>query len=252
MRKHLSVLALGARQTLGRVLLLLVVLAAVETVLFGWALWTYLPQEMGGGMAGPAPVEELMEAVKLRWVYAAGMTAVFAVLLLTGLELRGSRMAYTMCRLRISEEAAVLWQGAYNALCFLLLWAVQTALALGFCLWYMAAVDPAFVTGQTAFLAFYRSGFLNGLLPLANTARWVQLITGTAALGLTTATAPYHQRYGRVGVACYVVLGVTVMSGGVSVQNWQVSVFAVGLFLVVLYMQAVALWTGWRAGDGRE
>lgn len=158
MRKHLSVLALGARQTLGKVLLLLVVLAAVETGLFGWALWTYLPQEMGGGMAGPAPVEELMEAVKLRWVYAGGMTAVFAVLLLTGLELRGSRMAYTMCRLRISEEAAVLWQGAYNALCFLLLWAVQTALALGFCLWYMAAVGPAFVTGQTAFLAFCRSG----------------------------------------------------------------------------------------------
>ena len=87
---------------------------------------------------------------------------------------------------------------------------------------------------------------------MANTARWVQLITGTAALGLTTAVAPYHQRYGRVGVACYVVLGVTVMSGGVSVQNWQVSAFAVGLFLVVLYMQAVALWTGWRAGDGRE
>ena len=59
------------------------------------------------------------------------------------------------------EGAALAWKGLFGAACFLLLWAVQTAVCLGMGLWYAAAVGPAYRSAQTALLAFYRVPFLH-------------------------------------------------------------------------------------------
>ena len=135
MNKHLSVLGLWARQTMGKILALLAVMAAAETALFAWALSQGLTRDIMDNQTCPAPVEDLFDFAKIDWVYRIAVILLFVLLILSGTELKGGRLGYTLRRLRISEEAAVLWQSGYNMVCLALLWAVQAALALGFCLW---------------------------------------------------------------------------------------------------------------------
>lgn len=248
MRKHLSVLALMARQTIGKVLALLAIMAAAETALFAWAMSQGLTRIIMDDMTCPAPVEDLFDFAKIGWVYRIAMALLFTVLLLGGTELKGSRLRYTLQRLRISEEAAVLWQSGYHILCLLLLWAVQAALALGFCLWYAGTLDPAYVSGQSAFLAFYRSGFLHGLLPLADVSRWVRAFAAAVTLGITAAVFSYHQRHGRKGIAGFVALALTLgsyaTSPGESGVDWGLFI----MFVLMVGWQLFVLWTVWRGG----
>lgn len=249
MRKHLSVLALMARQTIGKVLALLAVMAAAETALFAWAMSRGLTRVIMDNETCPTPVEDLFDFAKIAWAYRIAMILLFALLLLGGTELKGSRLRYTLQRLRISEEATVLWQSGYHILCLLLLWAVQAALALGFCLWYAGTIDPAYVSGQSAFLAFYRSGFLHGLLPLADVSRWVRAVIGVVAVGTTSAMFSYYQRHGRKGIAGFIALALTVWSFGTMPgelgADW-------GLFVIFALMtgwQFFILWMAWRGGS---
>lgn len=249
MNKHLSVLGLWARQTMGKILALLAVMAAAETALFAWALSRGLTRVIQDDQTCPAPVEDLFDFGKIGWAYRIAMALLFTLLLLSGTELRGGKKGYTLRRLRIHEEAAVLWEGGYNALCFLLLWAVQAALALGFCLWYAGAVDPAYVSGQSALLAFYRSGFLHGLLPLADVSRWVRALACTAALGLTTAMFGCYQRHGRKGVAAFFVLALTLGGYATSPGETGVDVAFTAMVLAPAAWQGFVLWMA-RKGDG--
>lgn len=242
MRKHLSVLALAARQTMGKVLALLAVMAAAETALFAWAMSQGLTRVIMDNETGPAPVEDLFDFGKIGWIYRIAMALLFTLLLLSGTELRGGKKGYTLRRLRISEAAAVLWEGGYNALCFLLLWAVQAALALGFCLWYAGTLDQAYVSGQSAFLAFYRSGFLHGLLPLADVSRWVRAFACLISLGLTTAMFGYYQRNGSKGIAAFVVLVLTLGGYATSPGEIGIDIAFTAMVLVPVAWQGFVLW----------
>lgn len=248
MNKHLSVLALAARQTMGKVLALLAVMAAVETALFAWALSWGLTRVIMDNETCPAPVEDLFDFGKISWAYRIALALLFVLLLLSGTELRGGKKGYTLRRLRISEEAAVLWEGGYNALCFLLLWAVQAALALGFCLWYAGTLDPAYVSGQSAFLAFYRSGFLHGLLPLADVSRWARAFAFFLTLGLTTAMFGYYQRNRSKSIAALVVLALSLMSYGTGPGAAGLDWGMVTLFALISGWQLLMLRRAWKEG----
>ena len=248
MNKHLSVLGLWARQTMGRVLALLAALAAAETALFAWALSRGLTRNIMDDQTCPAPVEDLFDFARISWAYRIAVVLLFVLLLLSGTELKGGRLGYTLRRLRISEEAAVLWQGGYHTVCLALLWAVQAALVLGFCLWYAGTTDPAYVSGQSAFLAFYRSGFLHGLLPLAEVSRWARAFAFFLALGLASAMFGYHQRHGRKGIAAFIILALALMSYGTAPGaaglDWGMSF----LFALISGWQLFVLWTAWKGG----
>ena len=254
MNKHLSVLALAARQTVGKVLALLAVMAAVETALFAWALSRGLTRVIMDNETCPAPVEDLFDFGKISWAYRIALALLFVLLLLSGTELRGGKKGYTLRRLRISEEAAVLWGGGYNALCFLLLWAVQAGLALGFCLWYAGSLDPAYVSGQSAFLAFYRSGFLHGLLPLADVSRWARAFAFFLTLGLTTAMFGYYQRNRSKSIAALVVLALSLMSYGTGPGAAGLDWGMVTLFALMTGWQLLMLRRAWKEGgvDGKD
>ena len=249
MNRHLSVLALAARQTIGKVLALLAAMAAAETALFAWAMSQGMIRVIMDNETCPAPVEDLFDFAKISWAYRIALALLFTLLLLSGTELRGGKKGYTLRRLRISEEAAVLWAGGYNALCFLALWAVQAALALGFCLWYAGAVDPAYVSGQSALLAFYRSGFLHGLLPLADLTRWLRSFVCFMALGLTAAMFGCYQRHGRKGVAAFFVLALTLGGYATSPGETGVDVAFTAMVLAPAAWQGFVLWMA-RKGDG--
>lgn len=256
MNKHLSVLALAARQTIGKVLALLAAMTAAETALFAWAMSQGLTRAIMDDATCPAPVEDLFDFAKISWAYRIALALLFTLLLLSGMELRGGKKGYTLRRLRISEEAAVLWEGGYNALCFLLLCAVQAALALGFCLWYAGTLDSAYVSGQSAFLAFYRSGFLHGLLPLADLTRWLRSFVCFMALGLTTAMFGYYQRNGCKGIAGFLVLALTMGTHATSPGEVGLDVTVIAAVLVPVAWQGFVLWDGkggrFRGETGEE
>ena len=251
MNKHLSVLGLWARQTMGKVLALLAVMAAAETALFAWALSQGLTRDIMDNQTCPAPVEDLFDFAGISWAYRIAVILLFVLLILSGTELKGGRLGYTLRRLRISEEAAVLWQSGYHVACFAMLWAVQAALALGFCMWYAGTLDPAYVSGQSALLAFYRSGFLHGLLPLANLSRWGYIMMSGAALGITSAMFGYHQRHGRKGIAGFIALALTLWTYAVSAGEWGIIGSTSAMLAVVTIWQLFTLWMAWK-GDGMD
>ena len=251
MNKHLSVLGLWARQTMGKVLALLAVMAAAETALFAWALSQGLTRDIMDNQTCPAPVEDLFDFAGISWAYRIAVILLFVLLILSGTELKGGRLGYTLRRLRISEEAAVLWQSGYHVACFAMLWAVQAALALGFCLWYAGTLDPAYVSGQSALLAFYRSGFLHGLLPLANLSRWGYIMMSGTALGITSAMFGYHQRHGRKGIAGFIALALTLWTYAVSAGEWGVIGSTSAMLVIMTLWQLFTLWMAWK-GDGMD
>ena len=81
MRKHLSVLALMARQTIGKVLALLAVMAVAETALFAWAMSQGLTRVIRDDNTCPAPVEDLFDFARIGWAYRAALALLFALLL---------------------------------------------------------------------------------------------------------------------------------------------------------------------------
>ena len=94
----------------------------------------------------------------------------------------------------------MLWKGVFGTVCFLLLWALQTLVGLGLCIWYAAAVGPAHSSTQTVLLAFYQTDFLHSLLPLAESAGYVRNLMLAAGLGLETALCSFRMRRGRRGL----------------------------------------------------
>ena len=158
--KHLSLLGLWVENCLGKVLALLGLMAALETIVFG--VWLYLLPER--------PMEEVLKGVP--FLFLGGWIALFHLLTHCGDERRA--VGCTLRRLRVPEGAALAWKSLFGAVCFLLLWAVQTAVCLGMGLWYAAAVGPAYRSAQTVLLAFYRIPFLHSLLPLAETAGYLR------------------------------------------------------------------------------
>lgn len=204
MRRYLSVLALAARSTIYRVFGLLLLTFAAEAALF----YRALQSAATGGLDTP---EALIDGSGIPLVCGASFLLLCALLSLTGYERAGCKTRYTIRRLSVREETVVLLWACYNTACFILFWAVQVLAALVLCRWYLAAVDPAYWNGQTVFLAFYRSGFLHSLLPLAEKTRFVRNGALAAALGLASACFAMKQRRGKLGTAVAVLAVVTLV-----------------------------------------
>jgi hypothetical protein len=185
MKKHLSVLMLFARSTIWKLFALLLLTAGAEVLLF----CSLLP--------GAASPEAAAGGKGMALVFAAAFVLLSAMLCLTGCDF-GGKLGDTLGRLRISERAVYFWQSAYNLCCYFILWGFQTALSFGLCEWYMAKADPAAVSGQSVFLAFYADGFLHSLLPLDEASRWVRNGCMLLSLGFSSAAAPLMQRRGKL------------------------------------------------------
>ena len=174
MKKQLSVFGLHTRAALNRLLLAALGLLAVELILAGIC--------MIRGAAIKLPDSDL-ETV-LQYPFRAGIL-VLQVLLASSFG-ANSRYSYTLQRLRISERCVFLWSCVCNALCYVALWCVQIMAAVGAAFWN--AKSAVYSAGpQGVFVDFYRSGFLHGLLPLADGYVWARNALFVLALGCVTA-----------------------------------------------------------------
>lgn len=171
MKKQVSVFGLHTRAALNRLLLAALGLLAVELILAGVCIARGTALTLSGSRLETA----------LQHSFRAGIIAL-QVLLASSLG-SNSRYGYTLRRLRVSERCVFLWSCVCNALCFAVLWCVQIMAAVGAAFWN--AKSAVYSAGpQGVFVDFYRSGFLHGLLPLADGYVWGAQRTVRAGAGL--------------------------------------------------------------------
>lgn len=179
----LSVWALLAKSSFIKVLAVAFLMAAAEMALFY--------DTLGGGWI--TALEVLIEKSGARYLFLTALGAVFFILVRTekALDTAGR---YTMMRLRIDRECLFAVKTAYNVLCLLVLFAVQTGLVFWFAYVYgrtpelQGLENGGAVASQVIFMAFYRSEFLHSLFPMAEIGNWVRnalllLAFGTEAAG---------------------------------------------------------------------
>jgi len=174
MKKQVSVFGLHTRAALNRLLLAALGLLAVELILAGVCIARGTALTLSGSRLETA----------LQHSFRAGIIAL-QVLLASSLG-SNSRYGYTLQRLRVSERCVFLWSCVCNTLCFAVLWCVQIMAAVGAAFWN--AKSAVYSAGpQGVFVDFYRSGFLHGLLPLADGYGWARNALFVLALGCVTA-----------------------------------------------------------------
>ena len=203
MKKHLSVLMLMVRSTLYRSLGLLFLMAAIQGIQFYFTV-KRAPD-------GPIGLEQAVAQSGMIWVCAVAFVLYLAVLCLPGCPF-GSKPGYTLRRLSIGERSVFFWQAACNVCCLVLFWAVQFLAALALCRLYRALSDPAMLSGQTTFLAFYRNRFLHSLLPLAETSRFLRNLALCFGLGFAAAYFPLRQRQGKISLIIAALAALTLVS----------------------------------------
>lgn len=178
--KHLSVLMLYVRGVVYPVIAALVLLVAVQTGLFFWAL-----------QRGADSLDMLIHSMFCRFVWIG------AVLLMIALLSRMYGGGYTVRRLRISEHTVFLWHSLSNLLCFLLLWLAEVTIITLLCRYFLTLPVAGTLSPQALFLAFYSNDFLHSLFPLEEISRWVFLLVSFIVLALSSANAIVRLRYGE-------------------------------------------------------
>ena len=207
MKKHLSVFALIARAGIYKLLLLFLILAVVECALFYFGLQN--------AMTNAVVLER--PPVGMEYVFSSGKVFWFSavIFLLTTVQLCrvgcnfGSRQSYTLQRLRISCKSVFIWQAAFNALSFMMFWAMQLSVALALCQWYVSAAGET--GGQAVMLAFYRHKFLHSLLPLSDVTRYIRNIMLVLSLGICAAKFVWSNHRGKLGVEIIAVTALTLV-----------------------------------------
>lgn len=180
MKKHISVLMLMARSTIYQILGLLAVMAAAEGGLF-WLVLNRGPTDSGFSL------ELVIQNSRIIWVFGVCFLLLTVLLSWACRQVSGS---YTALRLSVSGRQVFFWQSVYNVLCYLLFWAAQILAVIVLCRLYTARAPAEYVSGQTVFLAFYRSKFLHSLLPFEDVLFWVRNGVMALALGVCAARRP--------------------------------------------------------------
>lgn len=231
MKKHLSVLALAARGTIYKVLLLLLAMIAVETATFYFAMQSVLRWEI-------PTLEAALTQSRIHWIAAAALLGLTALLSLNTCSF-SAKTGYTLQRLSVSEQSATLWQALWHMICYVLFWAVQVVLALSFGLWYVHTAPAELISDQTMFLAFHRVKFLFSLLPMALGIRWARNILFCVSLGFTTACFSFRQRQGKLPMAAIVQTGVVLFYFSASLTASSADSISIFLTVGVLFAAAI-------------
>lgn len=196
MKQHGSVFMLFVRSSFYKVLLLLLAMIAAEGIWFYKTIQGMLEKNQTEGNFPVMTPEVVFEEAHLMVFFALAVIILTAILAYVGRSTSGHQ-EYTWYRLSITPKSIFLWQTLYNCCCFLLLWFVQAAFAVGLCLYYVKTADAGAVTHQSLFLAFYREPFLHGLIPLQHIWYWVRNVLLFCSLGFAVAYDVYCSRQGR-------------------------------------------------------
>lgn len=190
MKKYVSVWMLLARSTIYKILDVSVLAAIVEFILFYRTYKKEVFSEM-------FQLEYVVAQSGIMWVFVVLVILTIILLGQNGYEFTG-KQSYTWKRLQITEKSIFLLQVTYNVACFLMVWAIQLFVAILFGKLYLNWTTPQLISGQTLFLAFYRSNFLHTLLPLEDIVIWIRNFVVIVLWSVICANLPKRQRRERV------------------------------------------------------
>ena len=233
MKKHLSVLGLFAHHTLLPVLGILLLSCGVQAISFHLSLRGALTAYAAGVGDGFPQLEVLLSRAAVYAWFALSYILITALLCLCTCQFR-ARSSYTLHRLSVSERTVFLWQWVYNALIYLLLWLVQTVFTFALCRYYLAAAPAATVSGQTLFLAWWRSEYLHALLPLSDIVLWLRNVLLLISLSLAAAIFPYKQRRGKYSGSAIALIPFTLITFERGIADWAHIGIAATVCLIVL------------------
>lgn len=181
MRKHSSVFILLIRNKIYRVLFILLAMSAVS--ILGFRFSGFMDAPMFGEYYGT-------------WFLGATclLGYVGCVISCTEFASAKSRRAYTYQRLRVSEREILFWDVLTNMLIFFVLYGTEIII-LGI-LAKMYAAAPGYVQGEQGIIAaFYRSAFLHGMIPMAESGLWIRNILLVPAVSILCSCASVDMRY---------------------------------------------------------
>lgn len=238
MKKQIaSTWMVASRALVGKLLVILAVMAAVQMGLFLVQLDEIrnLPQDSGTEMT----FSSLLNRAGTDKLFFAALTAVTAICAMQGCRFSGKNI-YTLQRLPLGElRTTILWSLVYLA-CYIILWAGQLAAVYGLWQMYVRTMGSG-NPGLELFVAFYSSSFLHTLLPLAEVSRWLAMTGYGVTLAWSAACFGFFQRRGRIRAELLLLIGnpLWLCSSAGSAGN---DYFCMVCYLVLWCTQCVGVW----------
>lgn len=195
--REISLWALLARGSIYKILAILALMVPVEIFLFCRRMEKYVDwkSELRSGIDNTPRFNRIFADSRIYMVFLAAFCLVAFALVLSHSETYGTRSGYTLRRLRVSQKHLFWVTSAYNFLCFILLFVVQIFAALWMCRLYQERMPAELVPSQLEFLAFYRTGLLHNLLPLADVEKWVKSLLMLLAVSVSVADRSHANKW---------------------------------------------------------
>ena len=245
--REISLWALLARGSIYKILTVLMLMTAAEMVMFSRKLQVFAERDYDGDtyIAYFYRFEKVFNASEAPTLFFAAFCLISFVLVWSHLDTHGTKSSYTLKRLRVTGSHLFWVTTGYNFLCYLLLSAVQIGAALWMCRLYRERMPVELVSSQFEFLAFYRTGLLHELFPLADVAKWIRsllLFFALSAMAADQSRMKPWRRFGMLGF--YPCAGVWLIAlEGIGFQMMDVVWYVVFAALsVVSVLRGIGIW----------
>lgn len=201
MKRYLSVFEMITRSSIYKVLLILAVMVATESVCFYLSMLS--PRGLG--------IEDYIYQSQYSWIFKIAYVLITIAIVLPGMNI-GSTQSYTLQRLRIKESRIFWLQAIYNIFAYILLWGVQLiTILVNFLIFKKHLPEGAIISNQTLFLAFYRNDFMHTILPLEDGPGWWMIALAGVTTAFVAATFTKLQRKGKFGFELLFMVGAVLM-----------------------------------------
>ena len=206
MKKYISIFELFARNTIYKILLVLIAMGITQVAMFRKVMYEWIPMDyynLDFQAIEHYTLEYMVDQSKSVIFMAIAFVLITVILCLNGCNM-GSKSSYTLWRLQVTEKKIFTMQSIYNSLCYMLLFGFQ--IVVFFIQSSMYTENAEYVTNQTVFLAFYRNDFMHSVLPLEGTMRWIASVLMVLGCGVATTVFTYQQRRGKVAWSLFLVV----------------------------------------------
>ena len=211
MKKYISIFELFARNTIFKILLVLVAMGTVQIAMFHKVMREWIPldyYDLDFQAIEHYTLEYMVDRSNSVIFMGIAFVLITVILCWNGCNI-GSKSSYTLQRLQVRENKIFIMQSIYNSLCYVLL--LCTQIGVFFVQGSMYVARAGHVTNQTVFLAYYRNAFMHSVLPLEGAMRWSASVLMVLGCGVTTAVFTYLQRRGKIAWSLFMVVAITLV-----------------------------------------
>lgn len=245
--REISLWALLARGSIYKILTVLILMTAAEIAMFSRMLKVFAEWDYDGDpyVANFYRFDRVYYASETPTLFLAAFCLVSIALVWNQMETHGTKSSYTLKRLRVTGSHLFWVTTGYHFLCYLFLSAVQIGAALWMCRLYRERMPVELVSSQFEFLAFYRTGLLHELFPLADVAKWIRSLLMFFALSAMAADQSRMRPWRRFGMlGFYPCAGIWLIAAeGLGFQMMDVVWYVVFAALsVVSVLRGIGIW----------